>query len=336
MAEWSWVSSERSRAPHAEGPAPPPRPLRLAPRSARRSDVSAGIRAAPSAPTQAGRATPSPSPSLRRQDVAALRRRRGLALALHTLDVDSRKEVATTKLEGAPAQVLVLGDGRVAVTLRDKNRVQVLEPEADASKSLASLCSVEVAVEPFGLALTPDDKTIVVTSAYGQRLTAFDAGSMAQKFDVKLPREPRAVLVDDAGERAFVAHVVGAKMSVVDLNTDKHDVREVDLRVKRVVNTASARNTSDKLRSGCQGFALAKSVEVDDKPGPAAGPGPDRRREAARRRVRITVPAGEEACVAESFAPMVTVEPGDPNVRSPAYYGQQLRRRRQGGARSSA
>ena len=111
--------------------------------------------------------------------------------------------------------------------------------EPDPARPLEGLCSAEVAVEPFGLAMTPDDKTILVTSAYGQKMTALDSGSMVAKYDVKLPREPRAILVDDSGERAFVAHVVGAKMSVVDLKTDKHEAREVDLRVKRVVSTAS-------------------------------------------------------------------------------------------------
>ena len=43
------------------------------------------------------------------------------------------------------------------------------------------------------------------------------------------------MVVDDDGQRAFVAHVVGAKMSVVDLASDKHEVRELDLRVNKVV-----------------------------------------------------------------------------------------------------
>ncbi|HEY4121514.1 MAG TPA: hypothetical protein VGM56_26795 [Byssovorax sp.] len=234
--------------------------------------------------------------------------------AIHTMDVDAHRQIAMTKLEGSPAQVLVLADGRVAVTLRDKNRVQILEPDADASRPLASLCGTQVAVEPFGLAATPDDKTVVVTSAYGQRLTALDAPTMQAKFDVKLAREPRAVLIDDTGERAFVAHVVGAKMSVVDLTTDKHEVREIDLRVKRLVNNVSARNANDKARSGCQGFALAKSVQVDDKP---AAPIVDGEKPRA---THLAAPAATKPA-GRIFAPMVTVEPGDPNVRSPAYYG---------------
>ncbi|HVY49108.1 MAG TPA: hypothetical protein VHB21_24630 [Minicystis sp.] len=242
--------------------------------------------------------------------------------AIHTMDVDARREVATTKLDGSPAQLLVLADGRVVATLRDRNRVQVLEPDASPDRPLEPLCAVDVAVEPFGLAATPDDKSLLVTSAYAQRLTSLDAASMHARFDVKLDREPRAVLVDDTGERAFVAHVVGAKMSVVDLAGDKHEVRTIDLRVRRVVNGASGRNAQDKPRAGCQGFALAKSVEVEK---PAAGeeiivgpPAPGS--ESSHAGGRIDVPAATKPH-GRIFAPMVTVEPGDPNVRSPAYYG---------------
>ncbi|MET0593050.1 MAG: hypothetical protein ABW133_10145, partial [Polyangiaceae bacterium] len=58
----------------------------------------------------------------------------------------------------------------------------------------------------------------------------------------------------DDGSRAFVAHVVGAKMSVVDLTTAEHAVRSVDLSAR-----ASSEESSDNpALKGCQGFALAK------------------------------------------------------------------------------
>src|SRR5262249_29177161 len=164
-------------------------------------------------------------------------------------------------------------------------------------------------------AATPDDKRVLVTSAWGEKVTVLDQASMRPSFDVNVAREPRAIVVDDSGERAFVAHVVGAKMSVIDLTTEKHEVREIDLRVKKLVSSGS-RSTPDKLRGGCQGFALAKAVQEDpshkgpivsgEKPlvtgKPPAKPAPNK-------------PVGR------IFAPMVTVDPGDPNVRSPAYYG---------------
>lgn len=242
---------------------------------------------------------------------------------LHTIDVDSRASRAVTPLDGAPAQILVLADGRVAVTLRDKNRVQIFEPAAEVTMPLEARCAVPVAAEPFGIAATPDDRQVLVTSAWGKRLSAFDAASMKPAFDVAVNREPRAVLVDDDGQRAFVAHVVGATMSVIDLTTDKHEVREIDLRAKKFEGSSIS-----KLRGGCQGFALAKVIEVkDDKPTPQApttragvqaggsGAGPEKPLINGKAPVTKTPPAPR----GRVFAPMVTVDPGEVSIRSSGY-----------------
>jgi DNA-binding beta-propeller fold protein YncE len=187
--------------------------------------------------------------------------------ALHTIDVDKKEQIARTTLKGSPSQVLVLADGRVAVSIKDKNMIEVLEPNAEANQSLTSICTQEVATEPVGLAATNDDKTVLVASAWGAALTALDAESMAPQYAVDLPREPRAVLVDDSGERAFVAHGIGDKLSVVDIASAKHEVRAVDMGVTSASQFAG-RAGVDRKRSASQGYALVKSETVS--PGNAA------------------------------------------------------------------
>lgn len=228
---------------------------------------------------------------------------------LHTIDINTGTERAVTPLDGSPAQLLVLADGRVAVTLRDKNRVDILEPGASSNDTLETRCAVPVAAEPIGIAASPDDKRVVVTSAWGKRLTSLDAATLSVAFEVPIAREPRAVLVDDDGTRAFIAHVVGAKMSVVDLTNDKHDVREIDLRAKAVERSFT--NTG-KLRGGCQGFALAKSVVVED----------DEPRVAEKPLIKGQMPKINKAPPTPKgrvFAPMVTVDPGELSVRTSGY-----------------
>jgi DNA-binding beta-propeller fold protein YncE/mono/diheme cytochrome c family protein len=293
-----------------------------------------GSNPAPSAPEQAGAAPKAAAASCQRArpgtgPTRAAYAREGSTVALvqngadtlayvadaddnllHTIDVNAGTERAVTPLEGSPAQLLVLADGRVAVTLRDKNRVQILEPGASAKDPLDSLCEVPVAAEPIGIAATPDDKHIVVTSSWGKRLTSLDAATMSVAFEVPIAREPRAVLVDDDGTRAFIAHVVGAKMSVVDLTTDKHDVREIDLRAKAVERTF---NIPNKLRGGCQGFALAKSVVAEDDDEPFAAEKPLIKGQAPKPPKATPKPKGRV------FAPMVTVDPGELSVRSSGY-----------------
>lgn len=220
---------------------------------------------------------------------------------LRTIDVETRTERAVTPLAGTPSQLLVLADGRVAVALRDKNQIQILEPTGRADAPLEARCAVPAAAEPVGLAATPDDARLIVTSAWGQKLTTYDVASMTRQIEVDIPREPRGVVVDDDGERAFVAHVVGAKLSVVDLGGGRRPVREIDLRVRRQFG-ANLETTSG---SGCQGFALAKSI----------APSSDRLKDQNE-----SLPSERpRPMVGRLFAPMVTVDPGERGGRSSGY-----------------
>jgi DNA-binding beta-propeller fold protein YncE/mono/diheme cytochrome c family protein len=253
--------------------------------------------------------------------------------AIHAIDVDSGKQLGVTTLNGAPASLLVLGDGRVAVTLRDENKLQLLEPGAAPGDSFAVRCSLDVPSEPFGLATSPDGATLAVTSAWAHKVLAFDVATMKVRAEVDVPREPRAVVVDDDGERAFVAHVVDAKMSVVDLPTASSalpSVRTIDLRAKK----------SGQLQAGCQGFALAKAVTTlpahAGQPGsPAASEKPALRGSAppgepveASRPSRPRAPKAPTVpdhaipqVEARIFAPMVVVDPGEVEQASSGGYG---------------
>jgi hypothetical protein len=238
--------------------------------------------------------------------------------AIHTFDVEERKPVARTRLSGAPAQVVVLADGRVAATIRNKNRVEILEPGAEPDEALTSLCSREVATEPIGIALSPDEKTILVTSGWGAALTALDTDSLATQYRVDVPREPRAVLVEASGERAFVSHAVGDKLTVLELKSRDREVRSIALGAKAVSPSASS---AEKPRTGSQGYALTSSADVVEgkgigrfAPAPPEGPRPLDLKAPAAAPAKLT-PQGR------IFAPMITVDPGDPNVASQAYYG---------------
>ena len=173
---------------------------------------------------------------------------------LHTVDLAGPTEIAVTPLVGRAEHVLVLADGRVAVTLRASNALQILEPNVDEESALETRCIVGTPVEPIALATTPDDRTLLLTTGWSHTLSAYDADTLAPTFETSLPRDPRSAVVADDGTRAFVAHVVGARMSVVDLTTPAHAVRSIDL---------AARATADEspynpMLKGCQGFALAK------------------------------------------------------------------------------
>jgi DNA-binding beta-propeller fold protein YncE len=185
--------------------------------------------------------------------------------AVHVVDVDSKTDLATTRLAGKPSQLMFLPDGRLVVALRDRAQLVVLEPGPDAASALPMRCAVPTDPEPYGIAISPDDAQLVVTSAWGRTLASHDARSpaLALAWKVDLPREPRAVVVSDDGTKAFVAQAVGGQMSMVDLRA----------RLVLPVPThwpssgAARRRTSANGEKGlvrtqsCQGFALAKTED---------------------------------------------------------------------------
>jgi len=203
--------------------------------------------------------------------------------ALHTVDVDAMHETAVTPLPGVPAQVLLLSDGRIAVSLRNNNQLAVLEPGPDASRQLELRCKTAVASEPLGMAQAGDK--LVVASGLAGKVSVLSSVDMRPLRVVDVSREPRAVAFSDDGSTAFVSHMVGGLMSVLDVEGDSA-VRVIDLRVGERASTKA----KPESREANHGFALAKA-SID-------GSG----------RTRI-------------FAPQVSVDPGETVARFSGGYG---------------
>jgi mono/diheme cytochrome c family protein len=204
---------------------------------------------------------------------------------LHAVDIATSEELSTTVLAGVPSQLVVASTGKVYVTLRDKDAVEVLEATGKSDASLAAIARIPTESEPVGIALSPDGATLVVACGWGHALTVHDAKTGARRARISLARDPRSVVVSDDGTRAFVSHVVGAHVSVVALadagkakeepqvvsldepDGDDKDPSDADRRTLegrrfRVLTKQSRRGSAKSSpRLGCQGFALAKSIE---------------------------------------------------------------------------
>jgi mono/diheme cytochrome c family protein/DNA-binding beta-propeller fold protein YncE len=178
--------------------------------------------------------------------------------ALRTVDLATGAEIAFTPLDAAPGQLLVLADGRVVVALRGASSLLALEPAADAAAPLAVLCAVDVPTEPFGLALTPDRARVLVTSRWGHALTGYDAASLERVLAVDLGRDPAGVVTSADGTRAFVSHVVGSRLSIVDLTSAAAPrARAVDL---HQVEGAALGGARAPRWSTVQGYALVRTA----------------------------------------------------------------------------
>jgi DNA-binding beta-propeller fold protein YncE len=172
--------------------------------------------------------------------------------AVRTVDLATHAELARTQLTGRPSQALLTRDGRLLVALRDDQAVQILEATDDAS--LDASARIETEVEPVGLALTPDDATLLVTTGWGHALEAFDIATRARSYAVDLAREPRAVTVSSDGATAFVSHAASGHVSAIDLA--KHEVRKVDLAMS---------GWTEKRRGGR--FSIMLDFKVEDPRG---------------------------------------------------------------------
>jgi DNA-binding beta-propeller fold protein YncE len=193
--------------------------------------------------------------------------------ALRVVDIDERRELSQVTLEGRPSSVLIAPDGRIVVTLRDRARVEVLEPAADGAAPPALRCAIDVPSEPVGMAATPDGASLLLVSRWGHALQVFDFHSFELKRTVELPRDPQAVLSSADGKQALIAHVAGSTISVVDLGGDAALPRLISTHVTehsaRRIHHMPMAPTSDvpdeppftvhrHERFGTQGFALAR------------------------------------------------------------------------------
>ncbi|WP_437937554.1 cytochrome C peroxidase [Sorangium sp. So ce341] len=222
------VLSACAPAPRDATPPPPSPSAPAAAVSTPPSAPAAGSTPPPSCARRAAGPAPAPLDPTHTGSGVALAELDGRTLAfvadeddraLHTVDLDARAALARTPLAGRPAQVIVLGDGRVVASLRDRGLLEVLEPTG-AAAPLARRCLVPVAREPVGLAMTPDRATLLVASRWEPALTSFATADLRRLGELPLARDPAAVVASADGRRALVAHAVGGRISAVALGDD--------------------------------------------------------------------------------------------------------------------
>lgn len=130
-------------------------------------------------------------------------------------------------LPGAPAQVLALAD-RLLVTIRSVSEdarkpgstarppglLLIFKP--DAQKGLVEVARVDLPADAWGLAITPDESTALVSSAWTHKVSAVDLATAKVRWSIDVAREPRAVVIRPDGASAYVTHLVGAAVTRID------------------------------------------------------------------------------------------------------------------------
>jgi len=129
----------------------------------------------------------------------------------------STKEVRQVTVGKSPARVLIGTDDTAFVTNRGDRSVSVIR-KGDTAES----ARIPVGVEPSGMALSGDGKTLLVVSATALdradqgTLTAIDTATLEKKWEILVGEEPRAVGII-AGDRALVSLFKSGELVEVDL-----------------------------------------------------------------------------------------------------------------------
>jgi mono/diheme cytochrome c family protein len=181
--------------------------------------------------------------------------------SVRAFNLAAGKEAWSVSLDGTPGHLTIAKDGRVFVAVRERNRVDVIEPSnVGVAKTFAKVCT-----EPVGVALTPDERVLLVACGWGHEVMAVSLsdpapGRVLWRQDV--PLEPRAILAVDDGTRAVVSHAVAGKASVIEL--DSHRAVAVNLAgslgARRAKTDQAGPTLGGAVMSSSNGFALA---EVD-------------------------------------------------------------------------
>lgn len=150
------------------------------------------------------------------------------------IDNDSG-QLIKTDVDGKQAAAVAIGKnagllaydsvGKLAyVADRTGNRIAVVKvgdaPGAGQTKlapALEVIASYKTPVEPYGVALSPDRKTLLVTTIADRALVAFEASTGKELWRTGLGREPRNIAVSPDGKRAIVAYLTTGTVDQVDL-----------------------------------------------------------------------------------------------------------------------
>ncbi|HTJ83421.1 MAG TPA: hypothetical protein VL400_16995, partial [Polyangiaceae bacterium] len=141
------------------------------------------------------------------------------------LPLDVNDTAGVTDLPGHPSQVIAMGD-RILVTLRDPGALVVMKLDHDRYVETAR---VALPADAWGLAVSEDLRTAVVTSAWTHHVTAVDLDSLEVRWSVDVGREPRGVAVTPDGV-VYVDHLVGRFLTRIDgVDEESPKAERVDL-----------------------------------------------------------------------------------------------------------
>jgi len=111
----------------------------------------------------------------------------------------------------------------------------LLVMKRDAEKGLVITKKIELPEDAWGLAVTPDEATALVTSAWTHQVSGVEMATGKVKFTLDVGREPRGIAIHPNGKTAYVTHLVGTALTRIDgIDGEAPTTKSIDLPASRL------------------------------------------------------------------------------------------------------
>jgi YVTN family beta-propeller protein len=124
-----------------------------------------------------------------------------------------------------------------------------------ASGEFVEVGRAVLAPDAWGLAITPDERRALVTSAWSGVVSLVDLVTMKVIASANTRREPRGIALTADGKTAYVSHLVGGELTRLELGTDSLRATELPLAV------APARAAAGTTLDAALGYDLVLSPD---------------------------------------------------------------------------
>ncbi len=105
---------------------------------------------------------------------------------------------------------------RAYISDRNGDRIVVVRP----SHKLKKLATFKTRTEPFGLALSPDSRTLLVTFVADRRVSGYNAETGKELWSLPVGPEPRGISISPDGQRAMVTFLSQSGVTRLALRKD--------------------------------------------------------------------------------------------------------------------
>lgn len=158
------------------------------------------------------------------------------------------------KLPGRPAQLVAFAQ-HVLVTIRQPG--MLISFRVDSAAGLIEEHRIALADDAWGLAVTEDLQTAVVTSAWTHVVSGVDLATHTVRWSADVGREPRGVALRPEGKIAYVSHLTSRTITAIEqIDSEKPVVHAIDLPAAPLVAHA------DGAMEASLGYALVLSSDA--------------------------------------------------------------------------